>query len=248
MQVILNKGYRRQTKISCTCTEHLHYFIMREITFDTETTGLDPKAGHRVIEIGCIELKDGIRTGEYFHAYINPEREVPRASTDVHGLTDEFLADKPKFAAIAASFLEFIGKDKLVIHNAAFDLKFINFELEQAGLKLINPARAIDTLNIARNKFPGAKASLDALCSRFNIDLSRREKHGALLDAELLADVYLELISESRQGKMLLDKEVISSNINEVARKFREMRLFEPSGDELAAHAEFVKGLKGNMW
>lgn len=224
---------------------------MREITFDTETTGMDPNTGHRIVEIGCIELVDKIRTGNFFHAYINPEREVPKAATAIHGLSDEFLADKPVFAKVAKEFLEFIGSDRLVIHNAAFDMKFINYELERAGQKHIEYHRTVDTLVMARKKFPGAKASLDALCTRYGIDLSRRDKHGALLDAELLADVYLELLGGA-QGMMKLES--TESEQTAVAfdtkrkRPLRERRNFPVSEEELAAHAEFLKKIKNAMW
>ena len=165
---------------------------MREIVLDTETTGLDPFSGHRIVEIGCVEMIGHIRTGNHFHSYLNPERDMPMEAQNIHGLSAEFLKDKPLFKTIARSFLEFIGDDPLIIHNAAFDLKFLNAELDRNGLPLIAMERAIDTVLMARQKFPGSPANLDALCKRFNIDTSARTKHGALLDAELLADVYLE--------------------------------------------------------
>jgi DNA polymerase III subunit epsilon len=165
---------------------------MREIALDTETTGLDPSSGHRVVEIGCVELMGHVRTGNHFHTYLNPERDMPREAENIHGLSSTFLADKPLFKTIARAFLEFIGDDPLIIHNAAFDLKFLNAELNALDLPLIEFARATDTVLIARRMFPGSPANLDALCKRFNIDTSARTKHGALLDAELLADVYLE--------------------------------------------------------
>lgn len=217
---------------------------MREIAFDTETTGMDPNSGHRIIEIGCVELIDKIRTGNSFHAYMNPQRDVPKASTDVHGLTEEFLADKPLFSDVANDFLEFIADDKLVIHNASFDLKFINAELKAVRKKELVYERAIDTLVIARKKFPGSKVNLDALCNRFGIDLSRREKHGALLDAELLADVYLELLG-GRQGAMDLaeGKKIAATKISSsmTRRKFRKPRNFTISDEELKLHEEFMK-------
>lgn len=221
---------------------------LREITFDTETTGIDPNAGHRIIEIGCVELIDKVRTGNFFHTYINPERDVPKSSTDVHGLTAGFLSDKPLFKAIAQQFLDFVKDDKLVIHNAGFDLKFINHELNKVGLPLINANRAIDTLNLARDKFPGAKASLDALCTRFGIDLSKREKHGALLDAELLVDVYIELLGGA-QGTMQLDDNAIIYDERLIRkRKYLQKREFFVSEEEIEAHKEFVGKIKQPLW
>lgn len=167
---------------------------MREIVLDTETTGLDPDTGDRLVEIGAVELLNHMPTGRTFHAYINPQRDVPQEVVDVHGLTAQFLADKPVFAAIAADFATFIGDARLVIHNAAFDMKFINAELAWAGQPTVPWSRAVDTLDLARRRFPGAQNTLDALCRRFGVDNSAREKHGALLDSELLAEVYLELM------------------------------------------------------
>ncbi|MDE3114351.1 MAG: DNA polymerase III subunit epsilon [Pseudomonadota bacterium] len=176
---------------------------MREIVFDTETTGLDPSDGHRVVELGCVELIDHLPSGNSFHRYLNPERLVPPETTRVHGLTDEFLADKPLFADVVDEFLEFLGDAPLVIHNAVFDIKFINAELARLRREPIPLARAIDTIDIAKAKIPGARYSLDDLCKRFGIDLSARSKHGALLDAELTALLYLELIG-GRQTRLEL--------------------------------------------
>src|ERR1700712_1124188 len=173
---------------------------MREIVFDTETTGFEPSTGDRIVEIGCVELEDHLPTGRNFHCYLHPERLVPVESQRIHGLTDEFLADKPKFHAVAEEFLAFIGDATLVIHNASFDLKFINSELHRVGKPPIPHARAIDTIEIAKSKIPGARYSLDELCRRFSIDLSSRTKHGALLDAELTAQVYLELVGGRQRG------------------------------------------------
>ena len=167
---------------------------MREIVLDTETTGLDPFDGHRIVEIGGVELLNHVPTGEVYHQYINPERDMPQEAFDVHGLSAERLSKEPVFAAIAEAFIDFVGDAKLVIHNASFDMKFINAELKWLGRKPIPFDQAIDTLAIARKKFPGSPASLDALCRRFGVDNSAREKHGALLDSEILAEVYLELI------------------------------------------------------
>lgn len=167
---------------------------MREIVLDTETTGFEPSEGHRIVEIGAVELFNHLPTGKTYHQYINPERPMPKEAFDVHGLGDDFLKDKPLFAAIGQAFLDFVGDAQLVIHNAAFDMKFLNFELQRAQLPTLPNARATDTLLIARRKFPGSPASLDALCRRFGVDNSAREKHGALLDSEILAEVYLELV------------------------------------------------------
>lgn len=168
--------------------------MIREIVLDTETTGTEARAGDRVIEIGCVELINHCPTGKSFHAYINPERPVSEGALAVHGLSDAFLADKPLFAAIVEPFLAFIGDARLVIHNAQFDVGFLNMEFGRLGLKPLEPARVVDTLAMARRRHPGASNSLDALCARYGIDGSRRVRHGALLDAELLAEVYIELI------------------------------------------------------
>jgi DNA polymerase-3 subunit epsilon len=167
---------------------------MREIVLDTETTGLDPADGHRIVEIGAVELFNHLPTGRSFHEYINPGRPMPAEAEAIHGLDDAFLADKPPFAAVADAFAGFIAEARLVIHNAAFDLRFLNAELARLGRDPIAEARVVDTLAMARARFPGAPASLDALCRRFGVDTSAREKHGALLDSELLAAVYLELV------------------------------------------------------
>ncbi|MDQ2065185.1 DNA polymerase III subunit epsilon [Xinfangfangia sp. CPCC 101601] len=176
---------------------------MREIVLDTETTGFEPESGDRIVEIGAVELFNHMPTGATYHQYINPQRRMPAEAFAVHGLGDEFLADKPVFAQIGQAFLDFIGDAKLVIHNAAFDMKFLNFELKKMGLPQIPWPQAIDTLAIAKQKFPGSPASLDALCRRFGVDNSKREKHGALLDSEILAEVYLELIG-GRQPDLVL--------------------------------------------
>ena len=173
---------------------------MREICLDTETTGIDPRDGHKIIEIACFELVNKVKTGNFFHSFVNPLRDVPVEAFRVHGISSEFLLDKPVFEIIADDFLRFIGDDPLVIHNAAFDLKFLNYELALIGKEPIENSRAIDTLLIARKKFPGAQNSLDALCKRFGIDLSARTKHGAVLDTQLLCDVYLELSGGAQFG------------------------------------------------
>ncbi len=173
---------------------------MREIVMDTETTGLDPNDGHRIVEIGAVELWNLLPTGRTYHQYINPERPMPKEAEQVHGLNDAFLSDKPPFARIAPAFLEFIGDARLVIHNASFDMAMLNAELVRLGKPRLPMSRALDTLEVARRRFPGAQASLDALCRRFGVDNSGREKHGALLDSELLAEVYLELMGGRQQG------------------------------------------------
>jgi DNA polymerase-3 subunit epsilon len=176
---------------------------MREIVLDTETTGLSPADGHRVVEIGAIELENLLPTGRSYHQYINPERPVPKGAENIHGLGDDFLRDKPVFARIAPAFLNFIGDARLVIHNAAFDLAMLNAEFARLDRPALAMSRTIDTLAITRKRFPGAQASLDALCRRFGVDNSGREKHGALLDCELLAEVYLELMGGRQQGLVL---------------------------------------------
>ncbi len=173
---------------------------MREIVLDTETTGLDPEAGDRIVEIGAIELLNHMPTGRFYHQHVNPQRAVPAEAVAVHGLTAAFLVEKPAFAAVVDAFLEFIGDARLIIHNASFDLKFLNAELGWTGRSPLAPGRAVDTLDLARRRFPGAQNSLDALCRRFGLDNSGRMKHGALLDSELLAAVYLELIGGRQPG------------------------------------------------
>lgn len=225
--------------------------MKREIVLDTETTGLDPASGHRIVEIGCVEVIGGIRTGSHFHTYLNPERDMPAEAYRVHGISDDFLKDKPVFAQAVDAFLAFIRQDALVIHNAAFDMKFLNFELERLGFPVIPMARTTDTVLIARRKFPGAPASLDALCRRFGIDLSARTRHGALLDAELLADVYLELLG-GRQVALALDTEG-HKNLPPIAaapapRESFEPRAFPLTSAELEAHAALRAQLKNPLW
>jgi len=222
---------------------------MREIVLDTETTGFEPTEGHRIVEIGAVELENHMPTGNTYHQYINPERGMPREAFEVHGLGDDFLRDKPVFKQIGRAFLDFIGDAKLVIHNAAFDVKFLNFELKLMGLPTIEWSRAIDTLAIARQKFPGSPASLDALCRRFGVDNSAREKHGALLDSEILADVYLELIG-GRQPDFGLASQPSKSASSAAFQvdDWRPRPRPEPlpsrlTEDEAAAHAAFVAKL-----
>ncbi len=223
---------------------------MREIALDTETTGLDPFEGHRVVEIGCVEMVNRVRTGNFFHTYLNPERSVPPEAFRVHGISQEFLKDKPLFDGVASGFLEFIGESPLVIHNAVFDLRFINYELDKVGKAPLDDRRAVDTLKIARFKFPGSPASLDALCKRFKIDLSRREKHGALLDAELLADVYLELLGGSQES-LNLHKNHANNYLKKEEKtvKIMEIRSHIADTEELQAHDGFLKAkIKNAIW
>ena len=219
---------------------------MREVVLDTETTGFDPESGDRIVEIGAVELMGHMATGRTYHQYINPERTMPDEAFQVHGLGDEFLSDKPKFAEVGQAFLDFIGDAKLVIHNAAFDIKFLNAELKWMGLPQIPWSQAIDTLEIARKRFPGSPASLDALCRRFNIDNSSRTLHGALLDSEIVAEVYLELIG-GRQPDFGLSNIPQKGSANGddvwVARPRRTPLPSRLSEKEAAAHAEFIAKL-----
>jgi DNA polymerase-3 subunit epsilon len=218
---------------------------MREIIFDTETTGLDPYQGDRLVEIGCVELVNGFPTGKTFHAYLNPERDMPDQAFAVHGLSGEFLKDKPLFADICEEFLAFVGDAPLVAHNAMFDLGFINAELERCKKALVQRDRLIDTLMLARRRYPAGPNSLDHLCQRFSIDASRRTKHGALLDAELLAEVYVELTGK-RQARLSLVEEpmaVTSAGVIAVVRA-RPMPLLPRISDaEREAHLAFVATL-----
>ena len=218
---------------------------MREIVLDTETTGLSPSDGHRIVEIGCLELKNHIPTGNTYHQYINPMRDMPVEAYDVHGISEEFLADKPQFNQIVDAFLEFIGDSPLVIHNASFDMRFLNYELAVAKREKLKFSRTIDTLRIAREKFLGSPASLDALCRRFKIDNSNRTFHGALLDSELLADVYLEL-KGGRQRAFSLSQANASQQqmIEKKARTFREPRHFPPKPEELELHQELIAKIR----
>ncbi len=222
---------------------------MREIVLDTETTGLDPDAGHRVVEIACVELLHRLPTGREFRKYVNPERDMPEAAQAIHGLSTEFLAEQPLFAAVAEEFLEFIGEAPLVIHNAEFDLKFLNAELARLGRPAIDAARAVDTVALARRRFPGAQASLDALCRRFEIDNSARELHGALLDCQLLAEVYLEL-SGGRQPGFDLDPARRAQALapDRQQRPQRPARPHAPSPEETAAHEALLARMKDPIW
>jgi DNA polymerase-3 subunit epsilon len=232
---------------------------MREIVLDTETTGIDPSDGHRIIEIGALEMVNQTPTGEQFHIYINPEREIDAGAVNIHGLTQEFLSDKPVFADVVSGFLDFIGDSQLVIHNAPFDMGFINAELVRLGKAALPMDRAVDTLTMARRKFPGAQASLDALCRRFEIDNSHRDLHGALVDADLLATVYIELLGGRQRhlslepeggrpvaGASVADNAAPGFTVNGDPSKFD--RPHAPSDGELAAHRELVKRLENPVW
>jgi DNA polymerase-3 subunit epsilon len=226
---------------------------MREIVLDTETTGMDPFEGDRLIEIGCVELENQIPTGKTYHQYINPARDVPPDAVAVHGITTEFLKDKPLFEAVYEDFISFIGDGVLIIHNAEFDMKFINYELNKVGHGSIDNNNVVDTLALARKKFPGSPASLDALCRRFGVDLSERELHGALLDAQLLAEVYLELLGgrqhdlmlSERRSKSSLEGTSADSPIPGESRPYRE---FKPSNEELEQHGKMLDLLFEPLW
>ncbi|WP_066529344.1 DNA polymerase III subunit epsilon [Erythrobacter sp. CCH5-A1] len=232
---------------------------MREIIFDTETTGLDPKTGDRMVEIGCVEMVGRVETGRTFHAYFNPERDMPAEAERVHGLSAAFLSAKPRFAESVDELLEFLGDSNLVAHNAGFDFGFLNNELELAGREPISLDRMVDTVAIARKKHPGAKLSLDALCTRYGIDRSHRVKHGALLDAELLAQVYVELTGGRQIVLGLADSAPETPAHTELTpnapwhrppadKPRREPRPHVASPEELERHAAFIAEIKGAIW
>jgi DNA polymerase-3 subunit epsilon len=228
---------------------------MREIVFDTETTGLDPRSGDRMVEIGCIEVFNRVATGRTFHAYFNPGRPMPAEAEAVHGLSDAFLADKPQFAERVAELVAFLGDSPLVAHNAGFDFAFLNAELSLCGLSEVSRTRMVDTVALARVRHPGAKLSLDALCTRYGIDRSHRVQHGALLDAELLTQVYVELRGGRQIGLELLAEGPDAATggaagqvIEAVRRVFRPARAHGPSAAELAAHAKFLETVENPLW
>jgi DNA polymerase III subunit epsilon len=226
---------------------------MREIIFDTETTGFDPQTGDRMVEIGCIEMVGRVMTGSTYHCYFHPERAMPAAAEQVHGLSDIFLSDKPFFADRADELLAFIGESPLVAHNASFDFGFLNMELERCQRARVDMARMVDTIAIARNRHPGAKLSLDALCTRYGIDRSHRTKHGALLDAELLAQLYIELTGGKQIGLELMGENVADNNAAESAlvtasRPFRPARPHSASPEELERHRAFVANIPDALW
>ena len=226
---------------------------MREIVLDTETTGLNPEKGDRIVEIGCVELENHLPTGKTYHQYINPMRSISQEVVAVHGLTEEFLSDKPIFSEIADEFLAFIGENTpLVIHNAAFDMNFLNTELKACGKPILSEDKVIDTLLIARKKFPGAKVNLDELCKRFNVDASKRTVHGALLDSELLADVYLELITNRELNFTSVKKNQQNQNVNQnlknVSRETFPVREWILDVNEEKQHTEFLSKIKNPIW
>ncbi len=221
---------------------------MREIILDTETTGLSTKDGHRIVEIGCIELVDLVPTKKTFHSYINPERRVSKDALDVHGYTDEFLSSKKKFSEIAEDFLKFIDNAKIVIHNASFDISFLNNELSLCGKNLIKKDSVVDTLEIARNKFPGSSNSLDALCKRYRIDNSKRTKHTAVIDCELLSKVYVNLIGQKEPSLNFTNYQE-KSNLNGMLNNNYSKKIVKPSIEEEKMHKEFLKKyLKKNFF
>ena len=222
---------------------------MREIVLDTETTGLDPASGHRIVEVACLELINHIPSGRKFQCYLNPDRDVPEDAFAVHGLTAAFLADKPRFGDVATELLAFIDGAPLVIHNAEFDMRFLNAELTRIEQVTLASNQAVDTLMLARRKFPGSPNSLDALCKRFNIDNSARNLHGALLDAELLAEVYLELIGGRQAGFDLVQAEARAAAAAAASQgPSRAPRPHEPTAEELAAHMALLAKLKDPLW
>jgi len=226
---------------------------MRELVLDTETTGFEPHEGDRIVEIGAVELWNHVPTGKTYHQYINPQRDMPNAAFEVHGLSNEFLADKPVFADIAQAFVDFVKDDKMIIHNASFDMKFLNAELGWLNRKALPMSQALDTLAIARRKFPGSPASLDALCRRFGIDNSNRVLHGALLDSEILAEVYLELIG-GRQPDFALGQQQNTGNAASAETAWRPQPRAVPlnsrlTNEEAAAHTAFIEAMgDGALW
>ena len=232
---------------------------MREVVLDTETTGLDVSKGHKIIEIGALELINLVPSGKILHLYVNPERNIDDDATRIHGITNEFIANKPNFRRIVHEFLDFIGDDKLVIHNAPFDLGFLNAELNQVGLEMISEDRVVDTLTIARQKFPGAQASLDALCRRFQINNEHRDLHGALIDADLLASVYVELRG-GLQPNFLFSKtateisgntaseDIYDSKWSNIKKTYRAPRNQELTEDEIDKHTKFLELITDPIW
>ena len=223
---------------------------MLEVILDTETTGLSIKENHRIIEIGCIELKDQIATKNIFHTYLNPQRKISEDAKKVHGYTDKFLSDKKSFSKIADDFIDFIRDKKIIIHNADFDLSFLNYELKLINKKEIDKRNVIDTLEIARQKYPGGQNSLDALCKRFNINNSKREKHTALIDCELLKEVYINLLG-LKEPKLNLERNVIIDNkLSDNLSKNNNLRkIIKPTEDELKLHHNYLKSsLKKNYY
>ncbi len=221
---------------------------MKEVVLDTETTGLSIKDGHRIVEIGCIELDNFMPTSKTFHCYLNPERKVSEKAFEVHGYTDEFLSDKKKFSDVVDEFLDFIKEKKLIIHNAEFDLSHLDNELGILGLKKIDKTKIIDTLDIARQKFPGSQISLDALCKRFRIDNTKRIKHSALIDCELLSKVYVNLIDQ-KEPKLEFNTSFEENNFETLKKGNYSKKVIKPSNLELEGHKNFLKNeLKKNFY
>ena len=224
---------------------------MREIVLDTETTGLDPEEGHRIVEIGCVELINRVKTGGSYHTYVNPKRDMPRQAFAVHGISSEFLEDKPLFEDVYKDFINYISDSTLIIHNAKFDLKFLNAELKRVDAGDLSTQRVVDTLLLARKTFPGAPASLDALCKKYKVDLSQRTKHGALLDAELLSDVYINLTG-GRQTKLEFieqKRQNLIKSMSQSHRKHREPRSqLELTEEEINNHSKIMSKIKKPIW
>ena len=222
---------------------------MKEIVLDTETTGLSVKDGHRIVEIGCIELNDFVPTKKIFHSFLNPERKVSESAFKVHGYTDDFLSKQKRFIDIAQEFLNFIDKKKIIIHNADFDLSHINNELSIAGLKKINKDNVVDTLEIARDKFPGSSASLDALCKRFRIDNSKRDKHNAIIDCELLSKVYVNLLDQKEPSLKFINSEETKIELSKIEQVKHSKKIVKITDEEQYLHTSFLKShLKKNYF
>lgn len=223
---------------------------MREIVLDTETTGMDPSKGDKLVEIGCVELINHLPTGKHYHVYMNPGRDIPAEATAVHGITNEFVKDKPPFGEIVGSFMDFIGDDMLVIHNAEFDVKFLNAELRTFGFPSLDNKRVLDTLRMARLKFPGSPANLDALCRRFGVDNSGRTYHGALLDSQLLAEVYLELLGGRQRGLAIMESAATIKEETYVAvdRTYKDPRDFPLQEEEKALFESMLEKMKEPLW
>ena len=216
---------------------------MLEVILDTETTGLSVEKNHKIVEIGCVELENQIATNNIFHHYINPKRSVSEEAFKVHGYSDKFLADKKTFAEISEEFLNFIKNKKIIIHNAGFDLSFLNYELKLINKKMIESKNVIDTLEIARAKYPGSQNSLDALCKRFNIDNSKREKHNALIDCHLLKEVYVNLLDQKEPKLNLENNEMVDTNFDDKLNNINLRKIINPNNNELELHKKYLKSL-----
>ena len=222
---------------------------MKRIALDIETTGLYAKNGDRIVEIGCIELENNYPTGNYFQQYINPQKEMPEEALKIHGLTTDFLSDKPLFSDIAEKFLSFINGSELVIHNAKFDMGFLNYELELCSKTNLNNFKVLDTLTIAKKMFPGAANNLDALCRRYSIDITKRKKHGALLDAELLSDVFLEMNGGRQQGMNLrFGQKTKQTDLVDIKSCLYSKKIIIPNKEEALEHQNLLKNIKNNFW